>query len=247
MKALALLAVLSVAVGIPLAGVVARAGRWEHLVAAWVGARPEVMHSARLAGAGAALTVLFAIPLALAWVRRDAGGGVMSVPLVLLNLAVPGSLLALGVIAFPQPSSVRDSNGPLIFAYAARFTGVAVVVLYAGWVRLSPLPEWAARIHGVSPMFRWCFVTVPRHGPAVVAALFLVGLLAAAELEASLLLVRPGPTTLGVRLHTLIHTAPDHVVAALATVVLLATLGVVFVGGAALWLARRLLTGGGAR
>lgn len=83
-------------------------------------------------------------------------------------------------------------------------------------------------------MFRWYFITVPRRGPAVVGALFLTALLIAAELEISLLLVRPGPTTLGVRLYTLIHTAPDHVVAALATDVLIVTLLVIGVGSALL-------------
>ena len=51
------------------------------------------------------------------------------------------------------------------------------------------------------------------------------------------------PATLGVRLYTLIHTAPDHVVAALALDVLIAVMLVALAFASASYVARRLAQG----
>ncbi len=111
----------------------------------------------------------------------------------------------------------------MLFAYAARFAVIAVLVVGISWMRQSPLAEQAARIHGVPTSRRLRALTIPARLPAVLSAVVLVALLITAELEISVLLVPPGITTLGVRLYTLIHTAPDSVVAALAAAVLIAT------------------------
>jgi iron(III) transport system permease protein len=86
-------------------------------------------------------------------------------------------------------------------------------------------------VHGVRWFDRVMRVRLPTRGPAVAATLVLCALLAAAELEMSLMLVPPGPTTLGVRLYTLIHTAPDRVVSSVAILVLLLVLAI---GGTAM-------------
>ncbi len=80
-------------------------------------------------------------------------------------------------------------------------------------------------VHGVPALRRIARITIPTRLPATLATAALVALLVFAELEISLILVRPGPTTLGVRLYTLIHTAPDHIVAGLATDLLGLVLG----------------------
>jgi iron(III) transport system permease protein len=201
-----------------------RAASWTNLRDAWRESMPEVAHSVLLASLGAAATLVIAIPLAHAWVAAHSRRQLSSSPLVLLNLAVPGSLLALGIIALPAPRWLVNTDAGLIFGYAARFAAVASIVLFAGWSRSSPTGELAARVHRVSARDRFLRLTLPRRAPAVLTAFALAALLVAAELEISLILVRPGPTTLGVRLYTLIHTAPDHVVAALAVDVLIAVM-----------------------
>ncbi|MCK4625870.1 MAG: hypothetical protein KAV00_11200, partial [Phycisphaerae bacterium] len=64
----------------------------------------------------------------------------------------------------------------------------------------------------------------PRRRASVLAVTVLCGLLIATELEMSILLAAPGEATLGIRLYTLIHTAPDSVVSAL-TLAILALVG----------------------
>jgi iron(III) transport system permease protein len=229
--------------GLPLAGLVVRAQSVRNLRDAWRDALPEVGHSVRLAAAGAAATLLLALPLAHGWVAAHRRRTSSPAPRVLLNLAVPGSLLALGIVFLPAPQPLVDSNAGLIAAYAARFAAVAMIVLFAGWVRRSPTSDLAARVHGVPAFDRFLRLTLPARAPAAVAAFALVALLVAAELEISLILVRPGPTTLGVRLYTLIHTAPDHVVAALALDVLIAVMLVAITFASASYLARRFAQG----
>ena len=214
--ALAVVAVLIVALGLPVAGLIVRAGSIANLRDAWRDSLPEAGHSVRLATLGAGVTLLLALPLAHAWIVAHQTGGTSPAPLLLLNLAVPGSLLALGVLSLPVPDVLLDTNAALIAGYAVRFSAVAAIVLFAAWARRSITPDLAARVHGVPGLTRLFRLALPVRFPAAVAAFALVALLVAAELEMSLILVRPGPTTLGVRLYTLIHTAPDYVVAALA-------------------------------
>jgi iron(III) transport system permease protein len=231
--------VLLCAVGIPLVGLIVRAASWANLRDAWRDSSPEVAHSVLLASLGAAATLAIAVPLAHAWVAAHRRRRPSSSPLVLLNLAVPGSLLALGIIALPAPRWLVNTDAGLVFGYAARFAAVAMIVLFAGWVRRSPSADLAARVHHVPAFDRFLRLTLARRAPAAVAAFALAALLVAAELEISLILVRPGPTTLGVRLYTLIHTAPDHVVAALAVDVLIAVMLVALAFAALTRLLRR--------
>jgi iron(III) transport system permease protein len=212
---------LLVAVAVPVTGLVVRAQSVSNLVDAWRGARDEVVHSAWLAGLGAVATLVLAIPLAHAWVASVRARRPSASPLALLNLAVPGSLLALGILALPAPRWLINTNAGLVCGYAARFVAIATIVMFAAWLRHSPASELAARVHGMKTFDRLLRLTLPLRAPATLSALVLVALLVVAELEISLILVRPGPTTLGVRLYTQIHTAPDHVVAALAVDVLI--------------------------
>jgi len=220
------LVTIAIAVGIPLTGLAVRAATWSNLAASFTESRPEAFHIVWLSTMGAAITLLVSIPLATT-ARRSA-----SIWSLLINLVVPGSLLALGLITLFSPRPVQgilDTELPLILGYVARFTPVIVLVLFLAWMRISPLSDLAARLHGVRWFDRLVSIAFPPRAPALVASMGLAALLIAAELDISLILVRPGPTTLGVRLYTLIHLAPDAVVSALAVDLLLLVIGVVVI------------------
>jgi len=231
--------VLLVAVAVPVTGLVVRAQNVSNLADAWRGARDEVVHSASLAGFAAIATLILAIPLAHAWVASVRSRRPSASLLTLLNLAVPGSLLALGILALPAPRWLINTNAGLVCGYAARFVAIACIVLFAAWLPHSPTSEVSARVHGMKTFDRFLRLTIPLRAPATISALVLVALLVVAELEISLILVRPGPTTLGVRLYTQIHTAPDHVVAALAVDVLIVVMVIAAVFAVATHLLRR--------
>lgn len=210
--------ILLIAVGMPLCGIAVRAGSAANCVSAWQQSRDEAFNSLRLAGIGGLMAVIPAAILAHAWSYRRRLNDWLSI--VLINIAVPGSLLALGLLSLPWPRRLLDSDMPLLCAYAVRFTPIAMIVMAIAWSRIAQSVDLAGRVHGVPWLTRMRRLIVPTRAPAFIAAYALAVLLIAAELEMSLILVQPGPTTLGVRLYSLIHTAPDHIVAALAMDVL---------------------------
>ena len=210
------------------------------LSTAWADSHQEATNSLRLALLGSALTVVLTIPCVIvATAHRALNARWFVYPLV--NLTLPGSLIALGVLGFASRSlpTLLDSEAPLLFAYACRYCGVAMLVMGINWARLPTTGEVAARLHGVSWWRRLLDVELPPRLPALVAAMLVVMLLIAADLEISLILVPPGTTTLGVRLYTLIHTAPDNLVSALAVDTLLLTFAMMLVGSVIVAVLRR--------
>jgi iron(III) transport system permease protein len=221
---------IGLALGIPIAGLIVRASSAANLVASFNQSRAEAVHSLWLAAIGALVTVSIALPLAAAALWHYHDRRISLAWIVLTNLVVPGSLLALGMISLFSPRPIewlQDTELPLIFGYAARFVPVVVLALFVAWLRLSPLASAAARLHCRSLIIRLFAIALPPRLPAIIASLALAALLIAAELDISLILVRPGPTTLGVRLYTLIHLAPDAVVSALAIDMLLLVMATV--------------------
>ena len=216
--------VLALALAVPVGVLAHKAGSWQAMGEALLSARRQAWQTLVLASAAGALCMAGAGLLAARWAGAWRRGAPTAVPLVLLNLTVPPSLLAIGMIRLAQTpalAAVRDTAWPLVVGYALRFMPVATLALYALWRREAVEPLAAARVHGLSPWRTLRHVLWPRHRLTLVAAGLLGALLAATELEMSVLLVPPGAGTLGVRLYTLIHTAPESMTSALALDILL--------------------------
>ena len=192
---------------------------------------------------GATLCTVLGATLADRWIRCRRTGRTTLVPLVLLNLTVPASLLALGTIRLTARGPLAmpaDSAWPLILCYVARLLPLATLAFYAAWRNVSPLPELAAGLHGVAGWRRALRVSGPPRAAAVTAVAALAAILMITDLEMSLLLQATGRATLGVRLSTLIHKAPRWMPSAL-------TLGIIAItlpGIAALVLLRRVARAG---
>jgi len=217
-------AVLAVALAVPVAVLAQGAGSWRALGEAFSSARDQAWQTLLVSSAAGGLCLVVAAVLASRWVSAARRGVRTAAPLVLVNLAVPPSLLGIGMIHLTQTpalSVVRDTPWPLVFGYVARFLPVATLLLYALWRREPVEGVAAARVHGLSAWQTVRHVVWPRRRLALPAAGLLGALLAATELELSVLLVPPGASTLGVRLYTLIHTAPESVTSALALDILL--------------------------
>jgi len=232
---IAVLFVLAASMAVPFVVLVSRTESVGDVVAALVDAKDQVWQTLQHAAVGGTLAVLVAIPLAADWVRSTRVGGASVVPILIVNLAAPATLLGLGVVALTShwPMTLwRDTSWPLTLTYAARFVPVAMLLLYAWWLHEDASPDRAARVYRVAPWRRWWHLVWPRRRTSILAAFVLSGLLIATELEVANLLAPPGGSTLGVRLYTLIHTAPDEAVSALAlgTIGLIAPLLILLVG-----------------
>ena len=227
--------VVAVAVVAPLAAIASRCGSFAAVVASFGATKAELRHTLWLAVAGGLLCALLGTVLAQRWLARRRQRRASIVPLVALGLLAPASLLGLGLIELGQYAPlafVRDSPWLLVVGYVVRFVPVATFLCYAAWRNESALAERAARVHGCSPLRTFMSITWPRRRGVALSCAALCALLIATELDLSVLLVPPGTTTLGVRLHTLMHTAPDAQVSAAAmSIVLLVVLAI------GLWLA----------
>jgi iron(III) transport system permease protein len=235
-------AVLAAALAVPIVALAYKAGSWGALADALVSARQQAWQTLVLALAAGAACMAAGAALAARWVGAWRAGRPTAVPLVLLNLTVPPSLLGIGVIQLAQApplEALGDTSWPLVLAYVARFLPVATLVCYALWRGEPREPVLAARVHGLSPWRTAWRVLWPMRRATIAAAGLLAALLVATELEVSILLAPPGGSTLGVRLYTLIHTAPETVTGALALDILLLAGPAILLLGLLLWLVRR--------
>ena len=240
--ALVAAAVLALALAVPVAVLAGRTESVQAVAGALAGARDQAWATLRAAAAGGAIAAAAAAVLAGHWVRCRRAGVRTAAPWVLLNLTVPPSLLGIGVIELFQHgplAAARDTSVPLVLGFVVRFLPVATLLLYSLWRSEPAEAAFAARVCGV-PAWRtaWRIVWPPRR-PALAGAAILGTLLIATDLETAILLAPPGGATLGVRLYTLIHTAPDAMVSALALGILAVTAPAIALAGAVVALARR--------
>jgi iron(III) transport system permease protein len=171
-----------------------------------------------LAGAGntvvvalAATFATVAVGLVLAWalrlaqVRRRAAGAALALRLACLGYAVPGTVLAVGLLL---PMAWFDAGGnamrgvfgleprlllmgsatALVLAYLLRFLAIATGGIEAGLARIAPSLDQAAASLGHAPGATLRRVHLPLLRPALAAAALLVFVDTMKELPATLLL-----------------------------------------------------------
>jgi iron(III) transport system permease protein len=163
------------------------------------------LNSASLAAAAAALTV--GLGVALAYALRLSPGRLTSTAwrISALGYAIPGTVLAVGLLA-PLASVDRALNAlgglfgadsglwlsgtvaALLIAYACRFLPVASSAIDAGFRKVSPNLDAAARTLGRSASGALVSVHLPILRPALAAGALLVFVDAMKELPATLLL-----------------------------------------------------------
>lgn len=236
-------AILAAALAVPVVVLACRAGSLDALGQAWRQARDEAVRTLALAAVAAVVCTLLAAALGGHWARCRREQRFSAVPIVLLNLTVPASLLGIGVIELTGRwplTAVRDTTGPLAAACVVRFLPVLTLLFYAAWRSEGDGPLLAARLHGVGPWRSAVRVLWPARRAGLLAGLVLCALLVATELELSVLLAAAGASTLGVRLQSMIHTAPAWMFSALAVDVLLAAAPAILLLGllAARWRGR---------
>ncbi len=164
------------------------------------------LNSASLAGLAAFVTVLLA--LLLSYARRVAGNGLtrLAVRLAGFGYAIPGTVLAIGLLiplagldnridAFMRASfgvstglMLSGSVFALTLAYVVRFLAVALGGVEAGFERISPNLDAAARALGETALSALRRVHLPMMLPALGAAGLLVFVDTMKELPATLLL-----------------------------------------------------------
>lgn len=149
--------------------------------------------------------------------RRTAGRFVVGAG-IFLAMFLPASLLAVSLlrlsIAAGLPAGLRQSWLMVAAGQAARFAGVALILLlltrYPDRWRLSAM----ASLDGASPLAAWWHVHLPRTWPVLVGTFLLVTMLSITELSATMVLLPAGVPNFAQRLLNQMHYARDqHVIA----------------------------------
>lgn len=191
---------------------------------------PELWHSAELGTAAASAALLVGVPLAwsLRGARRTPWGRLTALAAC---LAVPGPLLAIGLIRLlnrPADSLLAplgwlyDSDFAPWLAQTIRALPLVTLLLWAALATIPQVMLDAARADGAGPWQRLVWIALPQRWPAVAAA-WLIGLaVAVGDLAATVLVVPPGPTTISVRIFSLLHYGVEDRVASICLVLVLA-------------------------
>jgi iron(III) transport system permease protein len=155
-------------------------------------------HTAAYSAAAAALATALALPVVMLVTRHRNRFTVLLERLSYLPMALPGVVVALGLVSFTinHAFALYQSTLELVVAYAILFLPLALVGVRAAMSRSSPRLEEVGRSLGARPAAVWLRVTLPLIAPGLGAAFALVFISAATELTATLLLHPTGVNTL---------------------------------------------------
>jgi iron(III) transport system permease protein len=180
-----------------------------------------LLTSLALAAGAATVAVLLGGAVAYGVVRTRARGRGALAALLGLPLAVPGTVLALGlVLAWTSPVRLRDTVWILLVAYVAKHAALAARAIGEGLGTVDESLADAARVSGARGWFLARTIWLPLVLPSVAAGWVLVFLPAFSELTMSVLLVGPGIETVGTRLFELEYEGGYPQASAMAAVVL---------------------------
>jgi iron(III) transport system permease protein len=155
-------------------------------------------HTAAYSAAAAALATALAVPVTALATRQRNRVTVLIERLAYLPMALPGLVIALGLVSFSvrYAFALYQSALELIVAYAILFLPLAVVGVRSAMLQAPPRLEEVGRSLGSRPAVVWRRVTLPLIAPGLGAAFALVFISSATELTATLLLRPTGVNTL---------------------------------------------------
>jgi len=155
-------------------------------------------HTAEFSAAAAAIATTLAVPVSALAVRHRGRATVLIERLAYLPMALPGLVIALGLVAFSvrYAFALYQSSLELIVAYSILFLPLAVVGVRSAMAQAPARLEEVGRSLGCRPAAAWMRVTLPLIARGIGAAFALVFISAATELTATLLLHPTGVNTL---------------------------------------------------
>ena len=158
----------------------------------------DALHTAEFSAGAAALASALAIPVTVAVLRHRNRLTIAIERLALLPQALPGLVVALGLVSFTvrYALALYQSAFELIVAYTILFLPLAVVGVRAGLARAPAGLEEVGRSLGRRPAAVWVRVTLPLIAPGLGVAFALVFISSCTELTATLLLHPTGVDTL---------------------------------------------------
>ncbi|UCE98685.1 MAG: iron ABC transporter permease [Planctomycetota bacterium] len=126
-----------------------------------------------------------------------------------LPIAIPGTIIGLGLVklhSWAPALQKADSFGFLLLcAHIGLFSAFSIRIFEAAHKQADPNVSEAAAIDCRRWYQRWFYIDMPIHSPAITASMIVVFVLVIGELNATVLLIPPGKTTLAVTIDNLLH------------------------------------------
>ena len=221
----------------PTVMLVAGATSLSSLVTTWGLSGREFVNSISVAATAGVLSTLLALLVA----PRLTSLGRLAI--VVLPLAIPGSLLGIGLLKMwstPGLNTLYGTAALPVLAMIARFSTLAILIVHVQSKRIDPLLLDAARIFRGSGASSWLSVRLPLHLPGALAAFSGVFGLAFCELNASVLVSPPGRQALSVKIFSLLHYGASSEVAGLCLLLMAGSILSIVAGSLAtlLWRGR---------
>lgn len=187
---------------------------FEHIYA---GSRDQIATSLFWSAVATGFVMAAAAGLATRGLWRRHTHRFVAAALMLLLYAMPPSVIAMAFIRFYNTSSLGafyDSGAMLPLGLATLNLPIAWLIFH---VRLREIPARLIELQSLNPLSpnrRFWQIVAPMLARPMLVAAGLVFVLAMNEVQAAMLLVAPGQATMSVRAMTLLHNAPDRLVAA---------------------------------
>ncbi|MDR1799004.1 MAG: ABC transporter permease [Bifidobacteriaceae bacterium] len=186
--------------------------------------------SLSVAVAAVLLDVVLAVPAAIAFVRREFAGKSFLLAFLQIPLMLPGIVIGIALLIFISTVGIDLSLGMLVLGHVVLTFPFVLRITMSRMERADIALEEAARNLGASRLVVFGRIQLPYLAPGIVAGAAFAFLSSFDNLTVSLFLTPVGDMTLPVHLFFLMRYDLDPVVAAVATVQVLATLTIIVVG-----------------
>jgi iron(III) transport system permease protein len=188
----------ALALGVPIGSLVYWMARGSSTTLPSASILAAVGHTVEYSAAAAVLATALAVPVSALAIRHRNRVTVLLERVAFLPMALPGLVIALGLVAFSvrYAFALYQSALELIVAYSILFLPLALVGVRSAMGQASPRLEEIGRSLGSRPTAVWWRVTLPLLAPGLGAAFALVFISSATELTATLLLHPTGVNTL---------------------------------------------------
>ncbi|WP_250214189.1 ABC transporter permease [Acrocarpospora catenulata] len=200
----ALAAVAALAIGVPAVSLAHRMLQGVSRPGAWTEVAAAAGNSLWLSAAGAAFTMLLALPLGLLNAKAPGRASRLLDRLGYLGHALPGLVIGLSLVSFGVSFAypLYQTAWLLALGYAALFLPLGVAAVAGAAAHAPPVLDEVARSLGRGPLTVFRTLTLPLTLPGIGAGAALVFLTCMKELPATLLLRPTGVDTLATELWT---------------------------------------------
>ncbi len=174
------------------------------------------------------VALVVALPTALLAVRHQFPGKGALLTMVSAPMLVPGVIVGVAALGFVSQSGIGPGFWPLTVAMICLTLPLVMRPLIANLSGLDPELEKAARNLGARPFSAFLKVTLPQLGPGLVAGGVFAFVEAMDNFAIAAFLSNITMTTLPVESYSYIRDIDDPTVAAMATILILVSVGIVF-------------------